>query len=95
LFESILVELRNYVRSNKYIVTIHAADEMDEDSLSIYDIERAILNGEIVERQKDEERSEWKYLVRGKSLDDYPVIAVTKIGPNDKLIIITVFKDEQ
>jgi hypothetical protein len=94
LFESILVELRNSVRSNNYIVTIHAADEMDEDDLSIYDIERAILNGEILERQKDEERSEWKYLVRGNSLDDDPVIVVTKIGPNDKLIIITVFKDE-
>ena len=79
---------------NKYIVTIHAADEMGEDDLSIYDIERAILNGEIVERQKDEDRSEWKYLVRGRSLNGYPVIVVTKIGPGDKLIIITVFKDE-
>jgi hypothetical protein len=94
LFESILVELRNYVRSNNYIVTIHAADEMEEDDLSIYDIERVILTGEIVERQKDEERSEWKYLVRGKSLDDDPVIVVTRVGINDKLIIITVFKDE-
>jgi len=94
LFESILVELRSFVRANKYIVTTHAADEMDEDDLSIYDIERAILNGEIVERQKDEERSGWKYLVRGRSLDEYPVTVVTKIGPGDKLIIITVFKDE-
>lgn len=94
MFESILVELRNYVRTNKYVVTTHAADEMDEDDLSIYDIERAILNGEIVERQKDEERSEWTYLVLGRSLDDHPIIVVTKIGPTDKLIIITVFKDE-
>ncbi len=94
MFESILVELQNYVRTNKYVVTTHAADEMDEDDLSIYDIERAILNGEIVERQKDEERSEWKYLVRGRSIDDHPIIVVTKIGLTDKLIIITVFKDE-
>ncbi len=94
MFEAILVKLRNFVRANKYIVTIHAADEMDEDDLSIYDIERAILNGEIIERQKDDESLESKYLIRGKSLDGYPVIVVTKIGPSNKLIIITVFEDE-
>ncbi len=68
--------------------------EIDEDDLSIFDIERVILNGEIIERQKDEERSEWKYLVRGRSIDGHQVIVVVKLGPNDKMIIITVFKDE-
>ncbi len=82
------------MRQNKYVVTVHAAEEMDEDDLSIFDIERAILNGEIIERQKDDERSEWKYLIRGKSVDGYHVTVVGKIGHTDKLIIITVFKDE-
>ena len=94
MFESIFIQLKKYVRQNRYVVTIHAAEEMDEDDLSIFDVERAILNGEIIERQKDQERSEWKYLVRGRSFDGKQIIVVTKIGPNDKMIIITVFKDE-
>jgi len=95
LFESILIQLKEYVRHNQYVVTIHAAEEMDEDDLSIYDIERLILSGEIIERQKDQERSEWKYLVRGRSVDGSQFIVVVKIGQNDKMIIITVFKYEQ
>ena len=94
MYESILIQLKNYVRKNKYVVTTHAAEEIDEDDLSIFDIERVILNGEIIERQKDEERSEWKYLVRGHSIDKHQVIVVVKLGPNDKMVIITVFKDE-
>ena len=94
MFEAILIQLRDFIRTNKYLVTLHAADEMDEDDLSIYDIERAILNGQIIERQKDNETTEWKYLVRGRSVDDHPIIVVSKIGPTNRLIIITVFKDE-
>ena len=95
MFESILAQLKEYVRHNQYVVTIHAAEEMDEDDLSIYDVESVILSGEIIERQKDHERSEWKYLVRGRSIDGNRVIVVLKIGPTDKMIIITVFRDEQ
>jgi len=94
LFESVLIQLKEYVRHNQYVATIHAAEEMDEDDLSIYDIERAILSGEVIERQKGPEGSEWKYLVRGRSIDGAQVVVVVKIGPNDKMIIITVFKDE-
>jgi len=41
-------------------MTIHAEEEMDEDGLSIFDVERAILTGDIIERQKDRETEEWK-----------------------------------
>ncbi len=49
-------------------MTIHADDEMDEDGLTIFDVESAILSGKIIERQKDQSTGEWKYLVRGESL---------------------------
>lgn len=94
MFEAILIHLKNCVRLNRYVVTIHAEEEMDEDHLSIFDIECAILNGEIIERQRDNERTEWKYLIRGLSIDGYGLIVVAKISPNDKMVIITVFKDE-
>jgi hypothetical protein len=72
-------------------VTLHAAEEIDNDELSIFDVERAILTGEIFERQKDQEKGEWKYLIRGKTIDGREVVIVTKLGPTGKMIIITVF----
>jgi hypothetical protein len=94
LFEAILIQLKNCVRLNRYVVTTHADEEMDEDRLSMFDIECAILAGEIVEKQNDNARAEWKYLIRGPSLDGHRIIVAAKIGPNDNMVIITVFKDE-
>lgn len=39
---------------------------MNNDCLSIYDIERCILTGEIVERQKYKVTAEWKYRINGQ-----------------------------
>jgi Domain of unknown function (DUF4258) len=36
-----------------YVVTTHADEEMYEDGLSIWDVEEAVLAGEIVERQRE------------------------------------------
>jgi len=38
------------VRSLDYVMTIHGEEEMENDNLSILDVENALLNGEIVER---------------------------------------------
>ena len=74
-------------------MTVHAEDEMDEDSLTIFDVESVILSGKIVERQKEQNTGEWKYLIRGKSLAGDPVITVTKISPTGKLVFVTVFRE--
>jgi hypothetical protein len=75
-------------------MTIHAEEEMDEDELTIFDIESALLNGSIVVRQKDASTGEWKYIVRGSSLDDDDVVSVVcKFGPTEKLVIITVYAE--
>ena len=67
---------------------------MNNDGLSIFDVERVILTGEIVERQKDRETGEWKYLVRGLTLEETNAMAVTKLSPTGKMVILTVFIDE-
>ena len=74
-------------------MTLHAEEEMDSDDLSIFDVERVILTGRIIERQKDTETSEWKYLIRGKCIEGQDVIAVSKLSSTGKLIIITVYVD--
>ncbi|MFN8402964.1 MAG: DUF4258 domain-containing protein [Anaerolineales bacterium] len=54
MYERILNELREKVRTRQYVMTLHADEEMDEDELSISDVESAILSGKIIERQKDQ-----------------------------------------
>ena len=41
--------MRERIRTRKYVMTIHAEEEMNDDDFSIFDIERAILTGEIIE----------------------------------------------
>ncbi len=94
MFERILNQLREKVRTRQYVMTLHANEEMEEDELTIFDVESAVLSGSIIERQKDSASGEWKYLVKGESLDGGPVITVTKISPTGKLIFVTVFREE-
>ncbi len=65
---------------------------MSDDELTIFDVERGILTGEIVERQKDIQTGEWKYLVKGKTVADDDIIVVGKISLTGKLVIITVYR---
>lgn len=50
MFERVLNEMRDKIRERKYVMTIHAEEEMNDDCLSVYDVERGILTGKIVER---------------------------------------------
>ena len=86
--------MRNLIRQRRYVVTLHALDEMGDDGLTVFDVERVILTGEITERQRDSKSREWKYLVRGKTIEDLDAGVVMKIGPTEKLVVITVYANE-
>ena len=45
-------------------MTVHSMEEMAEDDLDILDIEQAVLNGQVVRREKDDPRGT-KYVVEG------------------------------
>ncbi len=72
-------------------MSVHAEEEMEDDGLSILDVEHAILTGEIIERQKDQETEEWKYLIAGPTEADDAIIVVAKGALTGQLIIITVY----
>lgn len=91
MFEQIRDKMREKIRSLEYVMTIHAEEEMENDALSIIDVENGILTGEIVERQKDRETDEWKYLLAGKTLDDADIVVVAKLSLTGKLVIITIY----
>jgi hypothetical protein len=94
VYPGVLNKSKECIRLNNYIVTMHADEEMDEDELSIFDVETAILSGEIIERQKDTDLGEWKYLVHGQGLDGARIVVIVKFGAKGKLVIITVYRDE-
>jgi len=84
--------MRDKVRLRQYVMTLHAEEEMSDDKLSIFDVERSLLTGKIAERQKDVETGEWKYLVKGQTVAGDEMITVAKISPTGKLVIITVYR---
>jgi hypothetical protein len=91
VFEQILKRMRDKVRMRQYVMTLHAEEEMNDDDLTIYDVERGILTGEILERQKDKVTAEWKYRIGGETVEGSEVEVVAKLSPTGKLVIITVY----
>ena len=91
MFDRILKEMQDKIRRREYIMSIHAEEEMNDDNLSIFDVESCILTGKILERQKDKVTGEWKYRINGQSLSAGEVEVVAKLSPTGKLVIITVY----
>ena len=55
-------------------------------------IERCILTGKIIERQKDKVTTEWKYVIEGQSIFGDKVGTVAKLSLTGKLFIIAVYR---
>ena len=91
MFSRILRRMREKIRTRQYVMTLHAEAEMDQDGLTVYDVEGAILTGEVMERQRDTGTAEWKYRVRGEALDGSAVEVIAKISLTGKLVILTVY----
>ena len=83
MFDRILKQMREKIRTRQYVMTLHAEEEMNDDELTIFDVERGVLAGKIEERQRDRDTNEWKYLIRGKTLNEQDVIVTAKLynGP--------------
>ncbi len=93
MYPRILTQMREKVRSRQYVMTLHAEEEMDDDNLTIYDVESGILTGKIQERQKDQETAEWKYLIEGQTISGESIVVVGKISSTNKLVLITVWRE--
>jgi hypothetical protein len=84
-------QLRHLVRTLNYVVSTHAAEELEDDNLSILDLENIILTGQVTERQRDAKTRESKIIVSGLTLDGSHAQTVVKVGFTGKLIVITVY----
>jgi hypothetical protein len=89
--QSAISRIRDCVRSLDYVVSVHASEELDDDNLTILDLENILLIGEIVERQRDRQTRERKFVVRGVTVDGLQAEAVVKFGALGNLFVITVY----
>ena len=89
--EPTITRIRECIRSLNYVVSIHAAEELDDDNITILDLENIIFSGEIIERQRDTRPREVKCVIRGHTLDERHAETVVKIGPTGKLFVITAY----
>jgi hypothetical protein len=91
MFERILKRFRERIRTRQFVMTMHAVEEMEDEGFTVLDVERAILTGKVVERQKEEKTGEWKYLVEGLAISADEIVVVARLSQTSKLVIITVY----
>ena len=84
-------QFRHLIRTLNYVVSTHAAEELEDENLSILDLENVILAGQVTKRQRDAQTREIKYVIAGITLDGTAAEAVVKIGATGKLIVITTY----
>ena len=89
--QATISNFRHLIRTLNYVVSTHAAEELEDDKLAILDLENIILSGQITERQRDTKTREIKYLIEGATLDGAAAETVIKIGFTGKLIVITIY----
>lgn len=81
-------DIREKILSDQYEYTLHAEIERKADDLCFYQIEQAILTGEIIEHYPDDGRGE-SCLILGFS-DNIPIHVVCgKRG--ERIVIITTY----
>ena len=91
MYDRVLKQMQERIRTRRYVMTLHAEEEMADDNLSIFDVERSVLTGRIIERQKEHATAEWKYLVEGETIAGNLAVVVAKLSVTGKLVIITVY----
>ena len=94
MFEAILRRIRQRIRQGRYVMTLHAEEEMDEDNLSLLDIEHVVLTGSLLQRKRDRKTREWKYLIEGRTTGETRAAVIGKLSPTGTVVIITVYAEE-
>lgn len=82
-------EIQNLIRKKEYLFSEHADEERLKDQLTVEDVERVILSGEVIEERLADDRGESR-LISGKSKKGK--IVHTVIGLRlEKPVIVTVY----
>ena len=91
MVKATISHFRHLIRTLNYFVSTHAAEELEDDHLTILDLENIILTGQVAARQRDSRTREIKYVIKGITLHGESAEAVIKVGFTGKLFVITVY----
>lgn len=87
-----LDRIRRAILDQRYTLTEHAYDEMDEDRLDVLDVESAVLTGRLEQTLTHDPRGT-RYVVIGRATDEQtPVGVVVRFVSPDDLLILTVYE---
>lgn len=92
MYAQLLNEMKDAARQGRVYLTEHARDEMADDNLTFQDVVHCILTGEIIEKQYDLKRKEYKYVIYGDCLDEAEIAVVAKLIYNQGVGVITVYR---
>ncbi len=81
--------IKKSIVNNKYLFTLHADEERRNDSLSVFEVETVLSNGEILEDYPEDRRGH-SCLVVGKIKERF-VHVVCGRNKSGWLVIITVY----
>lgn len=88
----LLERIRYAILSGEYDLTRHAIDEMAEDGLGIFDVESAVLDGEITKTETDDPRGP-RYTIIGLAEDRKTEVGVVgRFTETGIYLIITVYE---
>ena len=87
-----IAQLRRLIRTLNYVVSTHAADELDDDNLTILDFENIVLTKQIIERQRDRATRDIKCVIQGSTREGAAAQAVTRVNRSGRLVVITVYR---
>ena len=90
--QRLLRRIRGAIINGDYDLTRHAIDEMAEDGLGIFDVERAVLDGEITKTETDDPRGS-RYTIIGLAEDRKTEVGVVgRFTETGIYLIITVYE---
>lgn len=95
MFERTLQRMQERVCARLYFVTLHAREDLDEDELTIFDVEQGIQTGEIVARYRDHVTVGYQYLIEGRTVAGDPIVVVGKLSSRGALVLVTVSRTEK
>jgi hypothetical protein len=88
----VIERIREQILLRNYDMTVHAMEEMAEDGLDVLDVEQAVLNGQVVRRNKHDLRGT-KYTLEGLALDGEKLVGIVgRFQGTDCFLIITVYE---
>lgn len=95
MFDRVLKEFQDKIRRREYVMTLHAEEEMDDDRLSIFDAESAILTGQI-HRATTRPKGAGMEIRRDRQSDRRPHASVVgKLSQTGRLVILTTYREKR